>query len=332
MLKILILGLGSIGKRYYGLLKKQNCEVGVFDQNLINKKEKKKLFFEDMSSAIKWNPNGIIICTNSNTHADLLIKCLKFKTKFFLVEKPLDINLNKIKKIFFHVKYTNKKIFVVSNLRYYEPIKILKKNISKIGKVFFSKIYFGNNILNMKKNRNNYYFQNKTQWGGIIFDCIHEIDFAINFFGKVREISSVNYNLSGFNTDGDDYADIRIKHKKNIISNINFDFIRAVKQRGCEIIGSKGSLIWRSYGKKKNFNNIELFKTNKKKEFKKNLLNKIVNNNDQYNLMLLDFLKLIRSNNKKINHHLCTLKEGAYNALLADYSYKSHYNNKIYKL
>lgn len=48
--------------------------------------------------------------------------------------------------------------------------------------------------------------------------------------------------------------------------------------------------------------------------------------------MLLDFLKLIRSNNKKINHHLCTLKEGAYNALLADYSYKSHYNNKIYKL
>ena len=48
--------------------------------------------------------------------------------------------------------------------------------------------------------------------------------------------------------------------------------------------------------------------------------------------MLVDFLKLIRSNNKIINHQLSTLKEGAYNAILADYCYKSHYNNKIYKL
>ena len=41
-----------------------------------------------------------------------------------------------------------------------------------------------------------------------------------------------------------------IYHTTGVVSELQLDFLRPIKRRGCEIIGENGSLIWESVGKK----------------------------------------------------------------------------------
>ena len=112
---ILLIGLGNIGKRHLeGVLKiNKRLNIYIFDikktitKNLakkINKKKFHKVFsLRNLNEANKIKSYKLIILsTTANSRADILNK-IKFKSKYWLIEKPLAQSLpelNKIYKIF----------------------------------------------------------------------------------------------------------------------------------------------------------------------------------------------------------------------------------------
>ena len=131
------------------------------------------------------------------------------------------------------------------------------------------------------------YASNKQE-GGVILDCVHDIDLIYNLFGKIKFKNSTIASIGKEKIDSEDYANINLLAKKNIQISINLDFLSTWKTRGIKIVGEKGTLIWESQGKNPEVVSVKLFG-------RKGLINNYLNNfyldkDYIYEEMLTDFI------------------------------------------
>ncbi len=242
--KLLIVGLGSIGQRYFEIIKNiKNIEIKTLDKN-----KKIKSDFNNFRKSIKNKSNSALICLPTNLHLKYIPNLIDQGYKFILIEKPLSNSFKGIDKIKKLIIKHNVKLFVVTNLRYHPGIKHLKLNIKKVGKIFFTNAYFYNNTQDMYGKRyNKHYSSEHNLGGGVLFDACHEVDYLKYLIGPIQKSESIAYCYK--NKKATDMFSSVIFHKNKILSFINNNFTSNSKKRGCEIYGSKGILKWSSVGK-----------------------------------------------------------------------------------
>ena len=300
-MKILIVGCGSIGLKYLSIINQQ-FNVGVYDSDFsklasLNNKYS-CVIFKSLQAAIDWNPNGAIICTPNELHLKIAFKLI-VNMIHVLIEKPVSISLTELNNFIKKTKKYNVKVLGVCNMRFHPAIEIIKKNLKSIGKIFFVKSDFGYYLPHMRKNEDyKKLYVSKRKSGGIIFDAIHELDYLVWIFGPVIKCNSLSAKISNLDINSEDFTQINLIHKNNIYSSVSLDFIRKFRQRGCKIVGSKGTLQWTSEGKNPEIVNVRLLSDLGKNKylFKK----KIYNYNSIYNKMIYSFIKEIRGEKTRI--------------------------------
>ena len=120
---ILIIGYGSIGRKYYNLLNKEKKLFKLFV--LSRKLDTRKNFINSPHKIKNLNPDLIIISSKTSDHfKDLKLVNKYFRNKKILIEKPI---FSKVKKL------TNmkNKIFVGYNLRFHPLLKMLIDLVKK---------------------------------------------------------------------------------------------------------------------------------------------------------------------------------------------------------
>jgi len=254
--KILIIGLGSIGKRHAFIFKNIKNVGKIFI--LSKQKNNKYIKINNLEEAKLANPDLIVICSKTSDHyKDLKLVEKNFKNKIILVEKPLfDKNKN--------IKIKNNKIFVGYNLRYHPIIKFLKEKV-KNKKIFSTFIFCGSYLPQWRKGRHysNYYSSSSRHGGGVLLDLSHELDYIQWIFGKVKKInfSSVK-KISNLKIKSEDYVNI-IGNIKKINFSINLNYFSRLPSRQIFIDG-------KNFSAKANLinNTIDLFENGKKKHIK----------------------------------------------------------------
>ena len=284
--KLLLLGLGSIGQRYFEIIKNiKNIKIKSFDKN-----RKIKSDFNNFRQLVKNKSESALICLPTNLHLRYIPILIDKGYKFILVEKPLSNSFKDISKIRKLINKNNVKLFVVSNMRYHPGIKYLKSNIKKVGKIFFTNAYFYNNTKSMYGNKYNKHYSSKhSLGGGVLFDVCHEIDYLKYLIGPIQKSESTAYYYK--NKKATDIFSGVIFHKNKILSFINNNFISSSKKRGCEIYGSKGILKWSSEGRPGEEKISVKFISNKNKSkliYSKNKFD----HNEPYKNQILEFEKM----------------------------------------
>ena len=151
-MKVLIIGLGSVGLKHYNQLKSLNSIKK--NQSAIKKTQKNFPFIDKKNIRI-YDPDYIIISNLTSEHLKTLKEINKlFINKLILVEKPL---FHK----FYNFNSKRNKIFICYNMRFHPVIDYLKKHISK-KKFDFASISC---TTNLKKWRTNikYYRSNTSK-------------------------------------------------------------------------------------------------------------------------------------------------------------------------
>lgn len=249
-MKALIFGLGSIGERHLYNLKKLNFnDIGIYDVDhkkalQISKKYKTK-YFLNIDDALSFDPTFSLVCTPSNSHLEIMKKCLKADSHVF-VEKPISHSLEGVKQILSYAQKNNLKISVGHNLRFEKGLSFMKKKLNnlEIGRPLSIFAQWGNNIKNWNHpNFLNHYILKKG--GGIILDDSHEYDYLRWILND--EVSSVycqTQKLTSIKTQTESLASIILKFKKGTIATLILDYVRPKYERNCHIIGEKGDLRW----------------------------------------------------------------------------------------
>lgn len=270
-MKILLIGLGSIGQRHLRNLKKLYKQSEFFAYRTLKRdfilNNNNKITGDDIikkynihqiynfNEILKYNFDAVFINTPSSKHLDYFDLLLKKDFNIF-IEKPLTDESSKarvfLKKI---SKYNNRKIMIGHQLRFNKCLleirNIIKKKI--IGDICGANIYHGENIKNFHiyEDYKNIYAAKKSLGGGVILSQIHEIDYCCFLFGLPSAVYATGGKYSKLKIDVEDYVNILFKYKakggNKFSVNMTLDYLQNPKKRELFITGSKGSLKWDYY-------------------------------------------------------------------------------------
>lgn len=300
MLKILVVGYGSIGKRHVkNLLSKFDVEI------IVNTKQHDSFLKQNhfvtsssLSKCILEKPDIAIIANVTSMHMKTALILAKSGCHL-LIEKPLSNSITGIKDLIKITRSMKLTTLIGCNLRFHPCIELLKQLIDKktIGKIISVKIENGSYLPNWHpyEDYRKSYSANDSLGGGVVLTNIHEIDYLYWFFGKVKEIFSITGKFSDLQIKSDDLSAILLRFSNNIIAEIHLDYFQRPDFRSCKIIGTKGTLYWDS-----DINSVKLYDINKKKWITK-LSIKNHDFNETYVKELSHFLACIKSNKKTIN-------------------------------
>lgn len=242
-----ITGCGTAAKAHATAILKNKESVlkAVFDIN----RHKAEKFSEKYGCEIKHNLSdllndknihAIIICTPHDTHTNMIIKTIE-SGKFCITEKPLYLSekdLIAVEKV-----ASSKKIIVVLQVRFHEPIRFLLESIKNggLGKIRFCSI-------TVRKNRDKKYFSNwhgiKKRVGGMLLNQgMHGLDLMLQVCGTPLRASGLVRNIRKLSEVEDLYVG-HVQSSSGAIGNIEITTcIRDEKpENSILVIGSKGSI------------------------------------------------------------------------------------------
>ncbi len=313
-MKILIVGLGSVGQRHVRILRKifkNNISLFVLNSsrnNIVIKDNFKTLKVNSLSdyynlkkiniSEIKKNNiNVAFICNPTNLHLKTAYDLLKVNCNL-LIEKPLSAfeELNNIKKL---IKFSKKKKLVVQvgyQLRFHPGIKIVKNIIknNELGEVFDGYFHFGEYFNSLRKweKFSDSIVSKKKFGGGVLGAHSHHLDLAMFLLGKLKCKYSLLTNSNNFKIDVEDCCKIILTNSKNKNFLFNMNFLDDPQENSFILNFKKGSLKW-NY-----IENTVLIKKYKDSKIKKIKFNNFYRN-DLFEKQTKNFFSKIKKKNYK---------------------------------
>ena len=251
---ILVVGVGSIGKRHISNFNKYFKKIDIADTRSDRLKDVSKLYkirnsYKSYIDALK-NHNdysAVIICTPPHLHLDIAKEAVKKNINLF-IEKPLSINSKGWKEL--NSKIINKKLinyvaFCHRHIKYTQKLKsLLDKKI--IGKIININLRWGSYLPDWHpyEDYRSFYMAKKNHGGGALLDESHGIDLVRYLFGEVDSVFAKVGNFSDLEISSDDNAYLTLIFKEKIIGHLNFDLVARHPRIYLEINGSEGIIIW----------------------------------------------------------------------------------------
>ena len=253
MNNILIVGLGSIGRRHTDNFSKYFNEIDIVDINPERIEQAKKEYninnsFSDYKNALENNSyDAVAITTPPHLHLPIA-KLSAEKGSHLFIEKPLGMNIDGWQdverlcidnKIISYVAYCHRHIVFSKRLK-----EMVEEGL--IGRPVHANMRWGSYLPDWHpyEDYRSFYMAKKEQGGGALMDESHGIDLVRYILGDVREVFGIVDTISDLEIDSDDAAFLTLRMESNALVHINFDLASRTPRLNFEITGTKGSLIW----------------------------------------------------------------------------------------
>jgi predicted dehydrogenase len=256
-MKALVVGGGSIGSRHLRNLK----DLGIEQLGLVEPDPSRcqaaaaqggVRIFAGLADGFAWSPDFVVVATPTALHSEQTLETVRRGLAVF-VEKPLSHTATGLSQIAELVERKKIISLVGCNMRFHPgPAKVKQLlDEQRLGKILFARIHVGSYLPDWRPGtdyRRNYAAREATG-GGCILDCIHEIDLARWYLGEVQSVFCCAGHLSALEIETEDVAVMVCRHEQGALSEIHLDYVQRTYERGCQIVGERGSVFWDFVGK-----------------------------------------------------------------------------------
>ena len=255
MVKALIIGSGSIGKRHYRILNNLCNNVKIYSR--------RDKHYRDLIECLKhFNPTYAVVATETSSHFKITKQLVSEKIPLILVEKPIFHKTN----LDFDPKDSIVKVGY--NMRFNPFLNLLKEKI-KNQKIISTQVYTGQ-YLPLWRPHEDYkksYSTDINLGGGVLNDLSHELDYLQWLFGPCNSLVALGGHFSNLYGDSDDVFSLIMKFKKCNIVNVQLNYLHNPIKR--EIIVNTSQKTFQVDFSKKTFleNGIEIPVNNFERDF-----------------------------------------------------------------
>jgi predicted dehydrogenase len=253
--RILIVGLGSIGKRHLRLAREllPDADIRVLRRLATSDvPEYSNGCFSHIDEAIAFRPQIAAIANPAPFHIDTA-QALANAGVHLLIEKPLSDSLKGIEQLLKTCHRQRIVLLTGYNLRYLPSLRRFRDLLgeSVIGKVLSVRCEIGQYLPSWRPDSD--YRQGVSAQhylgGGSLLELSHELDYLRWIFGEVDWVKATLSRQSSFEIDVEDSAHLTLgfapsANGQSLIGTVNLDFIRHDTTRLCTAIGESGSLRW----------------------------------------------------------------------------------------
>lgn len=256
-MKALVVGGGSIGTRHLRNLKKLGvASLAVVETDGARREavsaEIGASSFASLADGLRWEPDFAVVASPTNLHIEQALAIARLGVALF-VEKPLAHTARGLLELVELVEKKQLTSLVGCNMRFHPgPAKVKQLlDEKRLGKILFARVHAGSYLPEWRPNsdyRQNYAARVATG-GGCLMDCIHEIDLARLYLGEMESVFCCARHVSSLEIETEDVAALICRHAGGAISEIHLDYVQRTYERGCQIVGERGSIFWDFNGK-----------------------------------------------------------------------------------
>jgi predicted dehydrogenase len=253
-MKILIVGVGSIGKRHLNnLIETGRQDICICDNQRSRIDEVLEKYpalraFEDYREGLGENPEVVFICTPPHLHTQIMAESVERGSHIFC-EKPLAMALKGLDSIDKEAREKGLTIMVGYIYRHCKPIKKIKEIMdSKV----LGKIYSARTIVSLYlpdwhpwEDYRDFFLSQKAIGGGSLLEESHAVDYIRWLMGvDVHSVFCFNKKLSDLEMDCEDMTVMTLGFEDGSVASIQIDLLGRVLRKEAEFIGEKGTVIW----------------------------------------------------------------------------------------
>jgi predicted dehydrogenase len=254
-MRILIVGNGSIGKRHLSIARSlfPTSTIKVFqhsNDNIIPATSNGLI--KTLKEAIDFSPNIAVIANPAPFHIRIALALTEIGAHL-LVEKPLSNSISDVELLIKTCNQLGLKLAVGYNLRFSPSLIEFRRllNSGAVGKIYSVSCEGGQFLPSWRpeKDYRNTVSANKSLGGGVLLELSHEIDYLYWIFGEIKWIKATLSKQSNLDIDVEDTAILTMgisssNFDREILCNVNLDFVRHDPARSCTVIGENGTVKW----------------------------------------------------------------------------------------
>jgi predicted dehydrogenase len=253
--RILIVGLGSIGKRHLRLARELMPQADIrvlrHQANNVVYNYSNGSFFST-EEAVAFMPQIAIIASPSSFHV-AISQILAENGIHLLIEKPLSDSLCGVSHLLDTCKKKSLVLAIGYNLRFFPSLQRYKDLLDEriIGDILSVRCEIGSYLPSWRPSAD-YRIgvsARSEMGGGALLELSHELDYLQWIFGEVVWVKATLAQQSELEIDVEDSVHLTLgfqpkADERQLIAQVNLDFIRHDAVRACIAIGEKGSLKW----------------------------------------------------------------------------------------
>lgn len=253
--RLLIIGLGSIGKRHLRIAREllPDVDIRVLRHQITNKvPEFCNGCLSSINEAIEFKPQLAVIASPATFHI-ATAQILAEAGVHLLIEKPLSASLEGVDHLIKTCRLQNATLQTGYNLRFLPSLQHFRRLLGDglIGKVLSVRCEVGQYLPTWRPECD--YRQSVSArhelGGGALLELSHELDYLRWIFGEINWVKATLSRQSSLEIDVEDTAHLILGFENatnghDIVGAVNLDFIRHDTTRMCVAIGENGSLRW----------------------------------------------------------------------------------------
>jgi len=252
-MKILIAGLGSIGRRHLRNL------LALGENDLVLLRSHKSTLPDDelkpypvetdISAALKkHHPAAVIIANPTALHLPVAIPAAQAGCAL-LLEKPIAEDLSRVDELRRAAQKNQQRILVGFQFRYHPTLNKARQLIQSgaLGKILSVHVHWGEYLPNWHpwEDYRASYAARKDLGGGVIRTLTHPLDYLRYLLGEVQTLKALSGHLSALELDGvEDVAEIALRFENGAIGGVHVNYFQRPPVHRLEIVGAAGTLRW----------------------------------------------------------------------------------------
>jgi predicted dehydrogenase len=252
-MKLLIAGLGSIGRRHLqNLLAMGERDIVLFRSRLSTLPDDELASFPvetDLDAALAHRPDAVIVSNPTSLHLDVAIPAAEAGCHL-LLEKPVSHSLERIEELLTAVKRGGSQVLMGFQFRFHPTLQMAAQLLAEgsIGRLVAARAHWGEYLPNWHPWE--YYRQGYSAradlGGGVILTLCHPLDYLGWLLGRPELTWACTGTLGDLGIPVEDVAEIVLRFPNGAIGSVHLDYIQQPATHHLEIVGTRGTLRWDS--------------------------------------------------------------------------------------
>jgi predicted dehydrogenase len=251
-MKILIAGLGSIGRRHLRNL----VALGEEDIILLRSHHSTLPDHElaaypvetDLDASLKKHkPDAVIVANPTALHMNIAIPAAHAGCHI-LLEKPIANSLQRVNELQEAAHKSGSRILVGFQFRYHPTLRKSRELIQQgaLGKVLTVHVHWGEYLPQWHpwEDYRQSYAARADLGGGVIVTLTHPLDYLCFIVGEVDSLYSFNGHISPLELDVEDVAEIGLTFASGVVGGVHLNYVQRPPVHRLEIVGTRGTLRW----------------------------------------------------------------------------------------
>lgn len=250
--RVLIAGLGSIGRRHFNNLRALGCTDFVFyrtyQSTLKDAETGDWPTTGDLAEALALKPRIAVISNPTARHMEVALAAAKAGCHL-LIEKPLSHTMEGCQELADVVRQKKLTAMIGCQFRFHPLLISLRRQLieGRIGQVLGARAEWGEYLPDWHpwEDYRKSYSARGDLGGGVVLTLIHPLDYLYWLFGPVSDIQAQIRSVPSLQTSaGDDWAEIMLTFQSAVIAQVHLDYVQKPPVHTLSVWGDRGRALW----------------------------------------------------------------------------------------